>query len=77
MSLASRAENSRNGDRGLGEANFAVSAPKITLPKGGGAISGIGEKFTANPLTGTGSMTVPLFHIPWSLGFWPAAFFVL
>jgi hypothetical protein len=36
------------------------SAPAITLPKGGGAISGMGEKFGANPVTGTGSMTVPL-----------------
>jgi hypothetical protein len=28
--------------------------------KGGGAIKGIGEKFTANPVTGTGSLTIPL-----------------
>jgi hypothetical protein len=28
----------------------------ITLPKGGGAIRGIGEKFGANPVTGTGDM---------------------
>ena len=26
-----------------------------SLPKGGGAIRGIGEKFAANPVTGTGS----------------------
>ncbi|HBZ66546.1 MAG TPA: toxin, partial [Bacteroidales bacterium] len=32
----------------------------LTLPKGGGAIKGIGEKFQANPLTGTGSVSVPL-----------------
>jgi hypothetical protein len=37
---------------------FRLSAPQITLPKGGGAISGISEKFAANPVTGTGSMTV-------------------
>lgn len=29
-----------------------ISPPKITLPKGGGAIRGIGEKFTANAVTG-------------------------
>ncbi len=34
------------------------SAPSISLPKGGGAIRGMGEKFAANPVTGTGSMTV-------------------
>jgi hypothetical protein len=30
------------------------TAPSISLPKGGGAIRGIGEKFAANPVTGTG-----------------------
>jgi RHS repeat-associated protein len=39
---------------------FAVSAPVISLPKGGGAIRGIGEKFTANPVTGTASLSVPI-----------------
>ena len=29
--------------------------PTLSLPKGGGAIRGIGEKFAANPVTGTGS----------------------
>ena len=40
--------------------------PAITLPKGGGAIRGIGEKFGANPVTGTGSMTVPIATSPGS-----------
>ena len=40
-------------------ADFAVAAPRVELPKGGGAIRGIGEKFAANPVTGTGSLTVP------------------
>ncbi len=53
------------------EEKFAVSAPSITLPKGGGAISGIGEKFAANPVTGTGSMTVPIFTSPGRSGFGP------
>ena len=35
-------------------------APSIQLPKGGGAIRAIGEKFAANPVTGTGSMSVPI-----------------
>ncbi|MBN1981118.1 MAG: hypothetical protein JW795_06280 [Chitinivibrionales bacterium] len=32
----------------------------IRLPKGGGAIRGIGEKFQANPATGSGSFSIPL-----------------
>jgi hypothetical protein len=34
--------------------------PSLSLPKGGGAIRGIGEKFSVNAVTGTGSMSVPL-----------------
>jgi RHS repeat-associated protein len=48
-----------------------VSAPGISLPKGGGAIKGIGEKFSANPVTGTGSMSVPIALSPGRGGFGP------
>src|SRR5690348_13197930 len=48
-----------------------ISAPSLTLPKGGGAIRGIGEKFAANPVTGTGSMTVPIATSPGRSGFGP------
>ncbi|MGK7396938.1 MAG: SpvB/TcaC N-terminal domain-containing protein [Candidatus Cyclobacteriaceae bacterium M3_2C_046] len=34
--------------------------PSINLPQGGGAIRGIGEKFSANPVTGSGSLNIPL-----------------
>jgi RHS repeat-associated protein len=51
--------------------SFQVAAPSITLPKGGGAIRGIGEKFAANPVTGTGSMTVPIATSPGRSGFGP------
>lgn len=47
------------------------SLPSISLPKGGGAIRGIGEKFAANPVTGTGAMTVPLAISPGRSGFGP------
>lgn len=40
------------------KAQHGSSAPSISLPKGGGAIRGIGEKLAANPIAGTGSMTV-------------------
>ena len=48
-----------------------VKAPSIILPKGGGAIRGIGEKFAANPVTGTGSMTVPIAVSSGRSGFGP------
>src|SRR5215472_6607428 len=51
--------------------SFAVSASAIALPKGGGAIRGIGEKFGANPVTGTGSMSVPIATSPGRSGFGP------
>lgn len=45
--------------------------PAISLPKGGGAIRGIGEKFAANPVTGTGSMSIPIATSPGRSGFGP------
>ncbi|MDP9315488.1 MAG: toxin, partial [Chloroflexota bacterium] len=48
-----------------------VQSPAINLPKGGGAIRGIGEKFGANPVTGTGSMSVPIATSPGRSGFGP------
>ncbi|MBW8876249.1 MAG: VCBS repeat-containing protein [Acidobacteria bacterium] len=47
------------------------SPPTPTLPKGGGAIHGIGEKFAANPVTGTSSLSVPLATSPGRSGFGP------
>jgi hypothetical protein len=57
---------SKEGSEGSG-----VHPPAIALPKGGGAIRGIGEKFAANPVTGTGSMTVPIATSPGRSGFGP------
>jgi RHS repeat-associated protein len=45
--------------------------PSLDLPKGGGAIRGIGEKFGVNPATGAGSTTVPLPSSPGRAGFGP------
>ena len=50
---------------------FGVTAPAITLPKGGGAVRGMGEKFAANPVTGTGSVSVPIATSPGRSGFGP------
>ncbi|MGH9931348.1 MAG: SpvB/TcaC N-terminal domain-containing protein, partial [Pyrinomonadaceae bacterium] len=48
-----------------------AAPPSISLPKGGGAIRGMGEKFAANPVTGTGSMSVPIATSPGRAGFSP------
>ena len=52
--------------------NNGFTIPSISLPKGGGAIRGIGEKFAANPVTGTGSLSVPIFTSPGRSGFGPS-----
>ncbi|MEV4643246.1 SpvB/TcaC N-terminal domain-containing protein [Actinoplanes sp. NPDC049548] len=41
------------------------------LPKGGGAIRGIGETFTADPATGVASIRVPIAVGPGRGGFGP------
>ena len=48
-----------------------VTRPSVNLPKGGGAIQGIGEKFEANPTNGTFNMSVPLPISPGRGGFSP------
>lgn len=49
-----------NGASESPKTSQTFQAPALSLPKGGGAIQGIGEKFQANPVTGTGSMSVPI-----------------
>jgi RHS repeat-associated protein len=60
----------RSGDA---KSNGAASnpLPLPSLPKGGGAIRDMGEKFNANPATGSASVTVPLFTSPGRNGFHP------
>src|SRR5512137_2410897 len=43
----------------------------ISLPKGGGALHGIGEKFSPDLHTGTGNFTVPIALPPGRNGFQP------
>jgi RHS repeat-associated protein len=52
-------------------ATFDGTAPQITLPKGGGAIRGIDEKFGVNPVTGTASTSVAIPTSPGRSGFGP------
>ena len=62
-------EGNTGGQSQPATGNF--SPPSISLPKGGGAIRGLGEKFTSNPATGTGSATVPVPTSPSRAGFAP------
>ena len=61
------------GEQPGGEADESYFAPPpaVSLPKGGGAIKGMGEKFAANPVTGTGSMSVPITTSPGRSRFGP------
>jgi RHS repeat-associated protein len=55
------AEDVETGSAGsTSSAPSPFSAPQINLPKGGGAIRGMGEKFSANAVTGTGSLSIPI-----------------
>jgi RHS repeat-associated protein len=47
------------------------SLPSISLPKGGGAIRGIDEKFAVSQATGTASLSVGVFSSPSRQGFEP------
>ncbi len=49
----------------------SASSDVITLPKGGGALHGIGEKFSPDLHTGTGNFTVPVALPPGRNGFQP------
>ncbi|WP_310555544.1 SpvB/TcaC N-terminal domain-containing protein [Flavobacterium sp.] len=42
----------------------AIEVPSISLPKGGGAIKGIDEKFSVNAVNGTSSFSIPLPFSP-------------
>ncbi|HTC21587.1 MAG TPA: SpvB/TcaC N-terminal domain-containing protein, partial [bacterium] len=48
-----------------------VKPPVLSLPKGGGAIQGIGEKFEVNAANGTASFSVPIALSPSRSGFGP------
>ena len=56
---------------GAGNTFAALVAPSISLPKGGGAIRDIGEKFETNPVNGTAALSVPLGLTAGRSGFGP------
>jgi RHS repeat-associated protein len=48
-----------------------IAPPTISLPKGGGAIRGLGETFSPDPVTGAGTLAVPVAVPPGRSGFGP------
>jgi RHS repeat-associated protein len=62
----------RGGDQASDkDAAGTVQVPSISLPKGGGTIRGIGEKFSVNPANGTASFELPIFTSPGRSGLYP------
>ncbi len=51
---------------------YKSQAPSISLPKGGGALKSIDEKFSVNAVNGTTSLEIPLPITPGRNGFTPA-----
>ena len=56
--VGKRGKKSSGGEKG--SQGVQSGEQPIQLPKGGGAISSIGEKFQNNPFTGSGTLTVPV-----------------
>lgn len=69
-------ENSGSSNNSLPQTNpseFSKNIiPAISLPKGGGALKGIEEKFQVNAVTGTSSFGIPIPLSPSRNGFTPA-----
>ncbi|WP_019502247.1 SpvB/TcaC N-terminal domain-containing protein [Pseudanabaena sp. PCC 6802] len=63
-------EGSRSS-KDSGSNSYFSSPSAVSLPKGGGAIRGIGEKFSINPVTGTGALSLPIFTSPSRSDFHP------
>ncbi len=53
------------------DASIGAISQLILLPKGGGALHGIGEKFSPGLCTGTGNFTVPIALLSGRNGFQP------
>jgi RHS repeat-associated protein len=52
-------------------ATSGLASDVVTLPKGGGALSGVGETFSPDLFTGTGNFTVPIILPPGRNGLQP------
>src|SRR6185369_2539109 len=53
-------DSNQHDPNGKPVSNKSITAPNISLPKGGGALKGITEKFASNPVTGTATLQIPI-----------------
>lgn len=60
MNLPQKDESRAVGPEKQKDDDFFLQPPSITLPKGGGAIKSIDEKFSVNAVNGTGALSIPL-----------------
>ncbi|MFT4066305.1 SpvB/TcaC N-terminal domain-containing protein [Paraburkholderia sp.] len=65
-----RRQTDGRADPSPGAGGF-FNPPQVSLPKGGGAIRGIDEKLSVNPVTGAANLSVPLPISPSRSGFHP------
>ncbi|MBC8072226.1 MAG: toxin, partial [Deltaproteobacteria bacterium] len=56
--------SSSSGEPPSGGSGLGDLVPAVELPRGGGALRGIGESFSANAVTGTAALTIPVFTSP-------------
>ncbi|MEL6152493.1 MAG: SpvB/TcaC N-terminal domain-containing protein, partial [Bacteroidota bacterium] len=63
---AAQAQPTQGGGQGgsSGRPEPRIQVSELSLPKGGGAIQGIGETFQANEFSGTASMSIPIAASP-------------
>ena len=69
--MATTGDSQAANGNAISPAATSFRAPHIDLPKGGGAIRGIGEKFSANASTGTSSLSIPIAASEARSGFTP------
>jgi hypothetical protein len=59
LEKGSNSKGKVESDKVKPEKSLQIQIPQISLPKGGGAIRGIEEKFQVNSITGTSSFSIP------------------
>lgn len=65
-----RAQPATDAGGGKAANSSGPAPPQLSLPKGG-SIRGLGEKFATNPVTGTGTFSLPIYSSPGRSGFSP------
>jgi hypothetical protein len=62
--MAEQPSNGSSPEGNPANKGLRIQVPQLGVPKGGSAIHGIGEKFNANAVTGTGSVSIPIATSP-------------